>query len=405
MKRIISTVISLILALLSFVGIGFNRKPELKKVFDYVYDLGTYTHLDAKAADAYFAKEYDDWGGKCTAVAKTLSDGTVLVGRNMDLNITNKVAYIYRTKRIGCYETINLSYTFRDVSPDKDVLEKEGLTDTFRNLIPFMPDDVLNSKGLYIEINMREGETFEDGTSKFSCSGTNPKSNKRIYMFELPRYVGDHCATVDQALKYIKTLDIYSKDGYWNYAFLLADATGHYGVLEFAQNKVIWHDGQRAQTNFYIDEEMAAIEDYKSGVGRYDTVMQGIDAVNNEEDMLKLMKSVNYFNLYSPETCVFDIRSELVGGELTYDYLMTPEKKDSIYYLMSQTGQYIHSLSRQELQDTGEYWESSFTEVVNCTEKTIFVRFFENDMQTVKLGFDKPSCSSICKYVMSKTSK
>ncbi len=389
MQRIISLLMSAIIWIISLFGIdtGFIGCKKLTEIFDHVYDAGTYFYANEKKASQYFSNEYDDWGGKCTAVEKTLSDGTVLVGRNMDLNITNKASYIFRTKFPGCYETINLLYTFRDISPDDDEIKKNGISDEFRNIMPFIADDVLNSEGLYIEINMREGELFEDGTSKFSCSGTNPKASKRIYMFEVPRYIGDHCATVDEAIEYIKTLNVYSKDGYWNYAFLLADATGHCGVLEFAQNKVIWNEGQKAQTNFYIDKDMAAIEDYKAGVGRYETVMNGIDSVKSENDMLALMKDVNYFNVYSPDTCKFDSRSEWVGDGLTYDYLMLPEKEEIIHNLISDIGAYVHSLSRQELMDLGEYWESVFTVVVNCTQKKLLVRFYENDEYSISLGF------------------
>lgn len=72
MFRIISFLLSIIMCLMSFFGIDFRCQPKLEKIFDYVYDLGTYTSYDVKAADDYFADEYDDWGGKCTAVEKTL---------------------------------------------------------------------------------------------------------------------------------------------------------------------------------------------------------------------------------------------------------------------------------------------------------------------------------------------
>ncbi len=36
-----------------------------------------------------------------------------------------------------------------------------------------------------------------------------------------------------------------------------------------------------------------------------------------------------------------------------------------------------------------ELWESSFSLVANCTEKTLFVRFFEDDNVTMTVGFDK----------------
>ena len=42
----------------------------------------------------------------------------------------------------------------------------------------------------------------------------------------------------------------------------------------------------------------------------------------------------------------------------------------------------IGKMSRQELQDACKYWESIFTVVANCNNRTIRVRFFEDNDKT-----------------------
>lgn len=374
-----------------------EKNVFLTEKFERVFDAGTYTELDYGYAQKYFTETYDEWkkDGACTAVAKLTDDGTMLMGRNMDLTITNKAAYFFKTKVKGCYETLNLAYTFRDISPDYESVLKEGISPKFRKVLPFLADDVLNSEGLYIEVNMRNGETWPTGETKFGCSGTNPKSDERIYLFSLSRYIGEHCATVEEALKYVKKLDIYSMYGNEihadNYCFMIADATGRYGLMEFAQNKMYWLEGQQAQANFYVTEELSDIQELKSGKGRYDTVMAGVDAVQNEEQMFNLINTVTYYQAYFPEKCKFDNRSEFVGllPYWTYDYVMTEKYRDTVEPVVSLLGEYLDSRTRQQLRDEATYWESVFTEVINCNKKTLTVRFYENDDMKMTLSFDK----------------
>lgn len=392
MKKIITLLLTLLLVLTC--SACTNKKVvnrELREVFEYVYDAGTYTNLDYDFAQKYFIEHYDNYGGGCTAVAKTISNGDTIVGRNMDLNISNKCAYIFRTDVEGCYKTVNLMYTFRDFSPDYLEVKENGLPDEFEKIMPFLADDVLNEKGLYVEVNMRNGEYWPTGDPKFSCKGTNPDSNERVYMFTLSRYIGEHCANVDEAIEYVKTLDVYSQNGYWNYCFLMADANGRYGVLEFAMDEVIWHDYQPAQANFYIDADMQAIEELRAGVGRYNNVMLGREFVDSEEDMFELMDSVSYFQFYDYKNCKFDWRSENVGALAfaTYNFVTNDEYADFINYQMELMCNEVKAKSRQELRNANEYWESAFTEVINCNKRKLFVRFYEDDSKTYTLGFSE----------------
>lgn len=357
-----------------------QKNYTTKMIFDYVLDAGTYKKLDYNVANNFNKKLYDNWGG-CTAIAKNIGDNTI-IGRNMDLTVSDKPAYVFKTDIKGKYKTINLAYTYRDYAPNySDALN--GLKDEFYNILPFISDDVLNEKGLYIEVNMRNGE--ED---KFSCSGTNPDSNERVYMFSLPMYIGLNCATIDEVLEYVNTLNIYSKRGYWNYAFLIADTTGRYGVLEFAQNKILWNDGENAQANFYIDKEMNKINDLKAGVGRYNYVKEHVDEVNTKEDMFSLMDKVKYSETYAYNPS-FDVRSEFVGVKenWTYDYVVDDNNQEEINEYLDKVRKFNETATRED-KKKNEAWESSFTEVIDIKERTIKVRFFEDKNRIYTLSFN-----------------
>lgn len=367
-----------------------KRIMKPKQVFNHVLDLGTYDNLAYNEVFQFFESINQGWGG-CSAIAKTLPNGDTVVGRNMDLNISNKPAFIVRTNVEGHLKTVGLSY-FYTILPDyKDVLEN-GLEENLYNLIPFLCTDVLNEAGLYIETNMRTGECWPNGVSKFACYGTNPDSDRHVRVSILPRLLGEECKTVDEALAYVKTLNLYTEEGKptaWNFCFLLADATGKYGILEVADDKVIWHNMQPCQTNFYLDETLAKKEDYKAGVGRYELLMTNIDSVKTQADMYDLIRKVSYYQIYTPH-CPFDQRSEFVGSlpHYTTAYLLDEANRPEIEAYMKETGLKVTSKDRQTQQDINKYWESAFTELANCQKKTLFVRFFEDEERTLTLGFD-----------------
>ncbi|MDO5440453.1 MAG: hypothetical protein Q4F12_02820 [Erysipelotrichaceae bacterium] len=400
MKKFLLTLLT-ILMLISLSGCKETKDDEIltnkkvEEIFSRVFDAGSYDSLDYKYAQEYFANTYDKWGkGGCTAVAKVNDAGDTIVGRNMDLTICNKAAYVFRTKVEGCYETINLAYTFRDISPDYEDVLNEGISPEFQKVLPFLADDVLNSEGLYVEVNMRNGETWPTGETKFGCSGTNNGKGERVYLFSLSRYIGEHCANIEEALKYIETLDIYSMYGNEtsadNYCFMMADATGRYGLLEVACNNLYWHEGQQGQANFYITEELAKIQELKAGVGRYEYVINGVKDVQTEDEMFNLMNDVTYYQTYFPDICKFDNRSEFVATlkYWTYDYLMNDVNKDDIEVVVGVMGEFLNSMTRDEMRDADFFWESVFTEVINCNNKTLHVRFYEDDTKQLTLSFN-----------------
>lgn len=380
---------------LSFTSLsGCEKKVEesiaIKEIAPYIFETDTYTELDYDFAQKFFKEHNDNWGGGCSCVAKNLDDGRVVFGRNMDLSISHKSAYIVRTACKDKYKTFGTQYTFRDYSPTYDEVKENGLPLEYSKLIPFLCDDIMNEKGLFIEVNMRNAEFWPNGDDKFACSGTNPSSKDRVYMFSVSRYIAENCATVEEAVEMAKTLNVYSQDRYWNYCFMVGDASGNYGLIEFCMNNVIWIPKQVGQANFYINEIGAKLQDIKNGMGRLNVLKAGIDAVKTKEDMFNLIDKATYFQFYDPYNCKYDPRSENIGAftGATYDFLMNDDIKEYVMYLMDEFGKPIRKMSRLELQDACEYWESIFTEVADCAEKSIFIRFYENDDLKYKITFD-----------------
>lgn len=406
MKKI--WVLLLVIPLIFITGCDSNHKAELTEVDNYLIEVEEYDTLDYDCADAFYAKSNENWGGGCTAVSKMI-DGHRIIGRNMDQSITNKCAYIVRTNA-GKYRTVGLAYTHRDYSPDYDDVAENGLSDEFYKSLPFMCDDVLNDAGLHIEINMRHGEYWPNGDDKFACSGTNPKSSDRVYMFELPRYIGENCATVEEAKEYVKTLDVYSQNHYWNYCFIVSDSEGNSSLLEFTANEIYWMDEEDidkcdwldvynpkalAQANFYLNEDGWIAQDIKSGEGRYIAVQKGIDKVDSRSDMYDLMRKVQYSNFYLDyDECknnYFDPRSENIG-ELSwaqYDVIMDPKFESTARKMLNDMNSEIRALSREEKAERKDIWESIFTEVVDVNKKEIFVRLYENEDMLYVIDLDE----------------
>lgn len=434
----------LVAASTTLVGCG-NIKDQLHKIADYVYEVDTYKELDYDYADKFWAENNDNWGGGCSAVTKVITDENGkehrIIGRNMDLNISNKCAYIVRTDCGGdAHKTVGLAYTFRDYSPDYADVQKDGISKKFYKILPFMCDDVLNDAGLHIEVNMRHAECYPNGSDVFSLEHSNPenyKGKRRIHMFELPRYIGEHCSTVAEAKAFVDTLDIYSKKNYWNYCFLVSDALGNSSLVEFNEiglcpafgiknaTRVTWIDdtpedlkkvgeylttgptgatkcvkvNALAQTNFYINKWAFLFEDIKSGEGRFLTLQSDIVNVNTKKDMFDLMNKISYSNFYLPfDECMknhFDPRTENVGEGpgLTYNVLFDPDPEIQsyikFYFNYYVTSVYLEYPTRELKRNANRFWETTFCEVVDCMTKTISVRMFEEESFYCNITLDK----------------
>lgn len=409
MKNKLITFAAVTLAVVSLAGCKpAEKRISVNRIADYFYEAPKFTSLDYKYAEEYLAGIYDNWTGGCTAVSKVV-DGEIMVGRNMDLNISNKCAYVVRTDVEGKYETFGLSYTFRDFSPNYSEVQEKGISEAYYKLLPFMCDDVMNEYGLHVEVNMRHAEFFPNGDDVFSYDHTNEKANQRMYVFGLCQYIALNCKTVAEAKSYMETVDIYCKNGYWNYCFLISDADNNSVLLEPALGEYFWieknADGINYQANFYRNETCFNYQTIKTGLGREETILHGnslvggAGAVNNIADMYALMDSLSYSWFYQDyDVCKnnhFDPRSENIGEAwgLTYDFVMNPANEDKCREQLNAKTEPVRNLTRQEKRDLNELWESTFTEVCLPKQKLIKVRLFEDKDMMFDVTMD--SCTKI----------
>ncbi len=356
---------------------------------DYIVELPVITQIDYEAGLKKNKEMFGKFG--CSAVAKVLDDGDVLVGRSFDLYYSNNPAYVVKTAVDGFYKTVGLAYNHFDGHTFDDV-KKNGVTQDELLTLLFFTVDVMNEKGLYIEANMREEQPKETGIS--ISTGTNPDAEVSLSFPAVVRYLGERCATVDEAVELAKSLNVYgmkNSEDTWGGGFLMADESGHYGVLELIDNKLIWTDGQNCQANFYINAEYKDRATIGVGVGRYELLRSQIDSVKTDDDMTALVKKVRYSQKYDPYNSLFDPRSEICGqgeayaqfgGMLTLAMAADGQYKDAILTAMEEIGSKVRAKSVQELKDEGTEWLSVWQTTANCNKRSIKVVFYEDDSLT-----------------------
>ncbi len=360
-----------------------------KVLGDYVIELPVITEIDYEAGLKKSKALFGKFG--CSGIAKVLDNGDMVAGRSFDLYYSNNPAYVVRTAVKGFYKTVGLAYNTFDGHTFDDVKENGVTSDELLTLL-FFTEDVMNEKGLYIEADMRNEQPKETGISP--STGTNPDAEVSLSFPALVRYLGERCATVDEAVELAKSLNVYGMgtgEEIWGGGYLMADASGHFGVLELVDNKLIWTDGQNCQTNFYVNAEYKDKAVIGAGTGRYELLQSEIDAVKTDDDMTSLMKKVRYSQMSDPYNCLFDPRSEICGmgemyaqfgGMLTLAMAADDQYKEMLLAYMEESGSKVRAMSVQELKDGGTEWLSVWQTTANCNKRSIRVVFNEDDALT-----------------------
>ncbi len=396
MKRTLTAITIVLLLALTLVGCVSMKGKGDENIHgtvlgDSVIELPVITEIDYEAG---LKKSKELFGGfGCSAVGKVLDNGDMVVGRSLDLFYSNNPAYVIRTDVEGYYKTVGLAYNTFGGSTFEDVKENGVTYDELLTLL-FFTADVLNEKGLYIEADMRSEQP--EWTGIVASTGTNPDAEVSVSFPALVRYLGERCATVDEAVEMAYSLNVYGMNTEafsWCGGYFIADSTGHYGVLELVDNKLIWCDYQNCQTNFYINEEYKDRAVVGNGTGRYDLLVSEIDSVESDEDMANLMKKVRYAQVLDPYNCLFDPTGECsgfgegyesVGGAITVEMIRSGEYRDALMEMLEEEGKVEREKPLQQLKDEGTQWLSAWQTVANCNKKTLHVTFFEDD----SLAFD-----------------
>ena len=360
-----------------------------KVLADGVVELPVITEIDYEAGLKKAKEMFGQFG--CSAIGKVLDSGDVVVGRSLDLFYSNNPAFVIRTAVEGFHKTVGLAYNTFGGASFEDV-KKNGLTQEDINTLLFVTADVMNEKGLYIEANMRPKQPESTGIA--ICTGTKPDAEVSLSFPAVVRYLGERCATVDEAVELANTVNIYGLSYgplCWGGSFFMADESGRFGTLELVDNKLAWTDGQKCQTNFYLNPEYKDRAIIGSGIGRYELLQSQIDSVKTVDDMAELIKKVRYSQILDPYNCLFDPRTEScgegeefaeLGGMLTIAMATDDQYKDAIFEAMEASGAAERTKPLQQLKDEGTQWLSAWQTIANCTKKTVKVIFFEDDALT-----------------------
>lgn len=281
-------------------GMTFNFQPTLTE-YDQFYDLGNYLillkenkNVDVSAAVAYVQNTKGPIVGGCSAIAKHDANGDVIIGRNMDLPATLYPAFI-AINTFGKYKTMSVSYVGSFIKlmgsqTYEEILESGTIDEDLYNAIPFAAPGAFNEKGLYVAGDMRYGEPL------LNNYGTNPDKQLADFM-SLPTLVTANCATVKEALEFIKTeyswtsrnIDSENPMDYWNLGFMMGDAEGNFGLVEIAGDTVKFIPYQPGHSNHYVSPIFASIAKSKEGSGRLQILFDNLMEPQTEEEMQAVM--------------------------------------------------------------------------------------------------------------------
>ncbi len=288
---------------------------NFKDLGNYVIELPDFTDPAALKTSMSFinAGDHGDLLSKfgCTAMVKRNSKGEVIFGRNMDLDISQKPAYVFKTT-FGKYKNFCVVYTPGYYLDYAEIQKKDSIEQEMLDGLLCITCDALNEKGLYIQGNLREE------TDKTLCYGLHssrgektradgtPWSELRASTPAVIQTVSQNCATIKEAIEFLNnSYDWYSfapapgmslGTGHNNFAFMIGDATGEYGLIEIAQDEVCYTPYQYGQANFYINPKWNALDPVGIGVGRLAMVSKKIEAPQTLEEMMDAMKPIMWRN-------------------------------------------------------------------------------------------------------------
>ena len=173
----------------------------------------------------FFKIDKSHVGFGCAAFAAATPDGKHLFGRNFDL-IETDTLLVYSHPE-GAYESIGIAdIGIFGVSQSSAVSPDSPLGRLIMTFNPYFVVDGMNEKGVgagILQLNI--DEPHQD----------NGKPD--LLVFVAIRGILDYCATVDEALEFLKSYDIHSDLG--NYHLFITDKSGRYVVVEWLDNEMV----------------------------------------------------------------------------------------------------------------------------------------------------------------------
>jgi len=360
---------------------------------NYMLAVRNYSVNDLDIGLAQFTKNNDIYqGNACSGTIKKNSKGEVLMSHSMDVEISQTPGFLTRISD-GRYDTLCLTYgggtgRYKYNPEELKMLDKD--TD-YLKAMPLTATAVFNEKGLYMSVDMRCGDT----KGGMDCPGTNP-GKKRACVLSAAALTGINCGTVREAVEFLKdsydwyTMTYVDNIGTtltWNMAFLIGDATGEYGLVEFGRNGVFFTPYQCFQSNYYIHPLLAERAVDNHGHGRANALIGGLMDVQTELELMENQKEARYhIQLLNPSWEYFSDCDELMNINVRRAMSDEMMLKVCDEFFLHAGGVHDHreKLLRyyegdeKGLRDDGILWMGTITSGVNCAKKHATFEMWEN---------------------------
>ena len=164
-------------------------------------------------------------GYGCSAFYAASDDSRLIFGRNFDMDAKNSGSYlVVHTKPAGAYEsfsTVNLKFIGINGAPESPDDETSPLL-----FAPYVPLDGINEKGLSIGVlQLDSAEIQQNDAEKTDMTSTS-----------IIRYVLDHAASTDEAIKIFENCNLHTEG--FAYHYMIGDANGGGAVIEYVDGKL-----------------------------------------------------------------------------------------------------------------------------------------------------------------------
>ena len=231
----------------------------------------------------------------CSAFSAKTAEGTHLFGRNFDLGDTDGTI-IYTAPEDG-YRSIGVcDLSVINLAGKNRFAEVTSLTGrAISRAFPYITFDGMNEKGLGI------------GILSLDYKPSHPDTDKPdTYMLLAIRYILDRCATVDEAVEFLKSYDVHSMAVY-NYHLFITDKSGHSIVAEWVDDELYIIEADHVCNSYMTDAEALKFD------GRYNTLEQRLtecSGVMTSSEAMELLKAVeqDYEGDTSTQwSCVYDL--------------------------------------------------------------------------------------------------
>jgi len=337
----------------------------------------------------------------CTAMVKKNSKGEVIIGRNMDLDISQSPAYVFKTT-YGKYKNFCVSYSPGFYLTYEEIKKLDDIDPIMKDMIVYSACDCMNEKGLYIEVNLREMNDMLTCYGLHSANGETKRddgtlwSELRACTTSVCQHVSQNCATVKEALEFLKnSYDWYTiappagvsmAVSHNNLCFCIGDATGEYGIIEFAQDEINFLPYQYGQANYYITPKWNALDAWGAGVGRLAMVSKVISPVETLEEAMDAMKPIMWRN----ETLWIGESERIVDKYHPNPYNQIIFQDDKGNPQMDWRGEYIHLWP---VMDDGRMLVDStlYEEAKKATYDPKIKEYYDDAIKTGRLVVDDGS--------------